>query len=99
MGPGVRRDDNNGELSNPHRDRFCSKKFSAVEANTCMLASRSLLPVSSVIARGSRPATAMQLWPAAPPKRLPGGPGAPVSHQPPSAGKKRRDWLPRHLFG
>jgi hypothetical protein len=50
-----------------HRDRFCNKKFSAVEANTCMLASRSALPVSRVIAECSRPATAMQLWPAASP--------------------------------
>ena len=41
------------------RDRFCSRKFSAVAAKTCMLASRSALPVSSVIADGSpRPATA-----------------------------------------
>ena len=53
--------------SAPQRERFCSKKFSAVLANTCMLASRSGLPVSSVIADGSRPAIAMQLWPAASP--------------------------------
>ena len=50
------------------RDKFCSRKFSAVLANTCMLASRSALPVSSVIASCSDdPATAMQLWPAASP--------------------------------
>src|SRR6266571_5750357 len=51
--------------ANPHRDKFCSRKFSAVLANTCMLARRSALPVSSVIADGSRPAMPMQLWPAA----------------------------------
>jgi hypothetical protein len=50
-----------------HRDRFCNKKFSAVDANTCMLASRSALPVSSVITDTSAPATPMQLWPAASP--------------------------------
>jgi hypothetical protein len=48
-------------------ERFCSKRFSAVVANTCMFASRSGLPVSSVIAVCSRPAIAMQLWPAASP--------------------------------
>ncbi len=53
--------------SDTHRDKFCSRKFSAVEANTCMLATRSSLPVSSVIATCSTPATPMQLWPAASP--------------------------------
>jgi hypothetical protein len=52
---------------NPHRSKFCNKKFSAVLANTCMLATRSVLPVSSVIADGTNPATPMQLWPAASP--------------------------------
>ena len=50
-----------------HRDKFCSSKFSALPANTCMLESRSLLPVSSVIVCEAGPATAMQLWPAASP--------------------------------
>ena len=50
-----------------HRDRFCNSKFSAVDANTCMLASRSALPVSSVVTDCAKPATAMQLWPAASP--------------------------------
>jgi hypothetical protein len=50
-----------------HRNRFCSSKFSAVAVNTCMLASRSALPVSSVVTDCLGPATAMQLWPAASP--------------------------------
>ena len=62
MGPGVRRDDDNDQP-----ERFCSSRFSAVAANTCMLENRSLLPVSSVITDGYGPATAMQLWPAASP--------------------------------
>ena len=33
-----------------YRDKFSSSKFSAVDANSCMLASRSELPVYSVIA-------------------------------------------------
>ena len=42
--------------------------FSAVLAKVCMLASRSALPVSSVIASCSdAPPTAIQLWPAASP--------------------------------
>jgi hypothetical protein len=63
------RDDEDGGLRYDfHRDKFCSRKFSAVSANTCMFASRSALPVSSVIAIGSDPpATPMQLWPAASP--------------------------------
>ena len=44
---------------NPHRDKVCNRKFSAVAANTCMLATRSALPVSSVIADGTNPATPM----------------------------------------
>jgi hypothetical protein len=54
-------------LCGTHRDKCCSKKFSAVPANTCIFANRSALPVSSVIADASRPATPMQLWPAASP--------------------------------
>jgi hypothetical protein len=50
-----------------HRDKFCSSRLSAVAANACMLPSRSVLPVSSVITDGTTPATAMQLWPAASP--------------------------------
>src|SRR6266850_4333717 len=30
--------------ANPHRDKFCNRKFSAVLANTCMLARRSAPP-------------------------------------------------------
>jgi hypothetical protein len=50
-----------------YRDKFCSSRFSAACAKACMLATRSALPVSSVIATVSAPATAMQLWPAASP--------------------------------
>jgi hypothetical protein len=50
-----------------YRDKFCSRKFSAVLANTCMFSNRSFLPVSSVIADASAPAMPMQLWPAASP--------------------------------
>jgi hypothetical protein len=64
MGPGA---EAGTTVENPHRDKFRSKKFSAVLANTCMLASRSLLPVSSVIASCSEPDIPMQLWPAASP--------------------------------
>ena len=47
--PGFRRDDGwVGESLT--RSKFCNRKFSAVLANTCMLATRSALPVSSVIA-------------------------------------------------
>ena len=50
-----------------YSDKFFSSKFSAVDANSCMLASRSELPVSSVIAADWGPETAMQQWPAASP--------------------------------
>jgi len=56
-----------GRVANPHRDKFCNRKFSAVLANTCMLARRSVLPVSSVIADGFETCMPMQLWPAASP--------------------------------
>src|SRR5580704_7182185 len=75
------------------RDKFCNRKSSAVAANTCMLASRSALPVSSVIAADSGPANPMQLWPAASPERLPVGPVAPVSDRPQSVEKRSRIWL------
>src|SRR6478752_6068313 len=48
-------------------DKFSSSRFSAVFANACMLACRSLLPVSSVNTDCAGPDTAMQLWPAASP--------------------------------
>jgi hypothetical protein len=54
-------------LRSSYRDKFCSRKFNAVLANTCMLSNRSLLPVSSVIADASAPAMPMQPWPAASP--------------------------------
>ena len=41
-----------------------SSRSSAAALNARMLATRSLLPVSSVIARSAAPAIAMQLWPA-----------------------------------
>jgi hypothetical protein len=44
-----------------------SSRSSAAALKACMLAMRSLLPVSSVIACSLAPATAMQLWPAASP--------------------------------
>jgi len=47
--------------SSTHRDRFSSSKFNAAAANACMLASRSALPVSSVMTCDTRPAIAMQL--------------------------------------
>ena len=49
------------------RDMFASSRLSAVAANTCMLARRSALPVSSVVTDCSGPETAMQLWPGASP--------------------------------
>jgi hypothetical protein len=52
---------------NIQADKFFNNRFSAVDANTCIFANRSLLPVSSVITSTSGPATAMQLCPAASP--------------------------------
>ena len=48
-------------------DKFSSSRFSAVFANACILACRSVLPVSSVNTDCAGPATAMQLCPAASP--------------------------------
>ena len=45
----------------------CISRSSAAAVKTSMLAKRSALPVSSVIARSTGPATAMQLWPEASP--------------------------------
>src|SRR5258708_36018708 len=92
MGPCFRRDDSELKFDH-HRDKFCSSKFSAVLANICMLASRSLLPVSSVITCDCGPATAMQLLPAASPQRLPVGAVAPVSDRPQSVEKRCQVWL------
>jgi hypothetical protein len=50
-----------------YRDKFSSSKFSARDANACMLANRSALPVSIVMTCDTGPATAMQEWPAASP--------------------------------
>jgi hypothetical protein len=50
-----------------YRDKFFNNRFSAVDANTCIFANLSALPVSSVITSLCGPATAMQLWPAASP--------------------------------
>jgi hypothetical protein len=49
------RDDSN------YPDKFSSNKFSACDANACMLACRSVLPVSSVMTDDLGPAIAMQL--------------------------------------
>jgi hypothetical protein len=56
-----------GGGANIQPDKFFNNRFSAVDANTCILANRSLLPVSSVNTDSAGPATAMQLWPAASP--------------------------------
>jgi len=50
-------------VSRSYWTRLSARSFSAAAANACMLATRSALPVSSVIARSTRPATAMQACP------------------------------------
>src|SRR5206468_12608898 len=59
-----------------------SRRSSAAFVSVHMFFSRSPCPVSTVIARSTGPATAMQAWPAASPYRLPVGPLAPVSANP-----------------
>ena len=63
---------------------------SASEPYAQLLASRSALPVSSVMTCSARPATAMQEWPTGSPWRFLAGPVAPVSDRPQWVEKRSR---------
>src|ERR1700694_96930 len=71
-----------GYTRQPDLRRHVSNSWIALRAKSHMFASRSALPVSTVITASTGPETAMQAGPAGSPYRLPLGPVAPVSLKP-----------------